>query len=208
MEQTIRPVTLYNISVELPLQRIYTRLGFRKRTTSLTEAEADRIRHILDTGMLSVHLSGVYVRKSIKRCSADQIVLDGGTVWESQKLAALLSDAREVYILGATAGQEIITARDQYLEQGKTLNAVLIDALASEMVESAMQWLHDHVGKLLRKELKTVTKRRYSPGYGDFSLHHQREIVSLLQFEQLGVTLNQHYLLIPEKSVTAVVGIL
>ena len=208
MEQTTRPVILYNISVELPLQRIYTRLGFRKTTTKLHEAEQIKIQRILADGVISCHLSGVYVRRKIEKHEAQTIVLEDGMTWESKKIAEFLSEVHEVFILGATAGQEIVALRDQHLEQGKTLNAVLLDALASEMVESAVQWLHEYLGKCLRKELKTVTKRRYSPGYGDFSLYHQRAIVSLLQFDELGVQLNEYCLLIPEKSVTAVVGIL
>ncbi len=202
-----RPVIIYNISVELPLQRIYTRLGYRKATTHVHDAEAAKIRSILEDGMIACHLAGAYVRRTIKQHEAHAIALEGGIVWEGSNIARFLSDIQEVFILGATGGTEIIALRDRYLEKGKTTNAVLVDALASEMVESAVQWLHDYVGKTLRKELKTVTTRRYSPGYGDFSLHHQREIVSLLAFDTLGVQLNDHCLLIPEKSVTAVVGI-
>lgn len=203
-----RPVIIRHIAVELPLKRIYTRLGYRKASTRLTETDEAKIRRILDDGLLACELSGVYVRKRIERRGSDQVVLDdGGIVWHSRKLAQMLADSQEVFALGATAGEEIVTARDQAMERGNTLTAVLFDALASEMVESAVQWLHDSVAKMLRKELKTVTTRRYSPGYGDFALHHQHGIAALLNFDALGVRVNEHALLLPEKSVTAVVGI-
>ena len=52
------------------------------------------------------------------------------------------------------------------------------------------------------------TKPRFSPGYGDFSLEHQRDFMRILDLENsLGLTLTGSLLLVPEKSVTAVIGL-
>ena len=48
---------------------------------------------------------------------------------------------------------------------------------------------------------------RYSPGYGDFSLDHQQDVIALLGAgKELGITLTEGALMAPGKSVTALIG--
>ncbi|HAR48794.1 MAG TPA: methionine synthase, partial [Smithella sp.] len=44
-------------------------------------------------------------------------------------------------------------------------------------------------------------------GYADFNLGNQKAIYEILQMEKIGVTMTPHFILIPEKSVTAISGI-
>jgi len=49
---------------------------------------------------------------------------------------------------------------------------------------------------------------RFSPGYGDYPLEKQREVVKILNTEKkLGLSLTDSLLLNPTKSVTAVIGL-
>ena len=49
---------------------------------------------------------------------------------------------------------------------------------------------------------------RFSPGYGDFHLKHQKDMILLLDCpRKIGLTLTDSLLLAPSKSVTAVMGI-
>ena len=53
-----------------------------------------------------------------------------------------------------------------------------------------------------------VPTRRYSPGYGDLPLSVQPALLDALDAgRRLGVTLTESLLMVPMKSVTAVVGI-
>jgi hypothetical protein len=49
---------------------------------------------------------------------------------------------------------------------------------------------------------------RYSPGYGDFPLSEQRHIFALLDVtRRIGVSLTEGGLMLPQKSVTALIGL-
>ena len=49
---------------------------------------------------------------------------------------------------------------------------------------------------------------RFSPGYGDFSIAHQRDITRELDTaRRLGLTVTESLMLAPMKSVTAVIGL-
>ena len=49
---------------------------------------------------------------------------------------------------------------------------------------------------------------RYSPGYGDFPLAAQRTLLGLLDASrQVGVSLTDSLLMVPSKSVSAIIGV-
>ena len=49
---------------------------------------------------------------------------------------------------------------------------------------------------------------RFSPGYGDFSLSCQRAVLDALDAgKHLGIKLTDSFLMMPSKSVTAVIGV-
>ena len=49
---------------------------------------------------------------------------------------------------------------------------------------------------------------RYSPGYGDWPLDAQRELLALLDTPRaIGVSLTDSLLMVPSKSVSAVIGV-
>ncbi len=49
--------------------------------------------------------------------------------------------------------------------------------------------------------------RRFSAGYADFNLENQRAIYDILQMGKIDVTITSSFILLPEKSVTAISGI-
>ena len=49
---------------------------------------------------------------------------------------------------------------------------------------------------------------RFSPGYGDFDIHHQDDILRMLDTaKKIGLTMTDSYMLTPTKSVTAIIRI-
>lgn len=57
-------------------------------------------------------------------------------------------------------------------------------------------------------ERNLYLRPRYSPGYGDLSLETQTFFFSALEIsKRIGVTLNASYLMIPFKSITAIIGL-
>ena len=68
----------------------------------------------------------------------------------------------------------------------------------------------DEVNERIKQEAADkglYTRPRFSPGYGDFPLDNQRDIFQALQVEKrVGIALTESLLMIPSKSVTAVIG--
>lgn len=85
--------------------------------------------------------------------------------------------------------------------------ALILDSCASAAVEN----LCDNLETDLRAEVEAeglFLTDRFSPGYGDLPLSFQRDFCALLNAQrQIGLTVSESSLLIPRKSVTAVLGI-
>ena len=109
--------------------------------------------------------------------------------------------------MGATAGNAIMDAIGEKTLRQEMTAAVVYDATASEMADAALDWITGFINRQIRREGKSLLERRFSAGYGDFALENQKLIYDKLRMGDIGVSLSERFLLIPEKSVTAVSGI-
>lgn len=122
---------------------------------------------------------------------------------ESEKLVRNLSGCSGAFVFVATTSLAV----DRLIKKHSSLRlsrAVVIDAVASAAVEGLCDLLCDK----LKNEYKVDFRPRFSPGYGDLSIACQSEVLSACEAtRKIGVTLNSSFMMIPSKSVSAVVGV-
>ena len=130
----------------------------------------------------------------------------GGVLIRSKNLARTLKGCTSVYLMATTLGLAVdrLIARASAVRMS---DAVLYQAAAAAMIEAYC----DEVNDTLRHEAERVglsCRPRFSPGYGDFRIEHQRDISRLLDTpKRIGLTVTESCLLVPVKSVTAVIGL-
>jgi hypothetical protein len=199
---------LEKIIIEPPTAKIYSRLGFKKKITSLSSSQRQQTDRHIEEAVSLISLQASFLVLPITKNDGRKILLASGLSFDSAKLASFLGDCREAALMGATAGGKIMEAIRNKTNLGDLTCAVVYDATASEMADAALDWIMDYINRQLRRESKHLLPRRFSAGYADFALENQREIYQKLQLEKIGVTLTPSYLMMPEKSVTAISGIL
>src|SRR4030043_456680 len=200
-------VYLEKIAIAPPTAKIYQRTGFKKKTTQLSASKQKETDGYIEEAVSLILLQGSFLRLSIDNNDGKSITFSGGLKFASAKLSAFLRDCPEAALLGATAGNAIMKAIVEKTSQGNLTAAVVYDATASEMTDAALDWIMDYLNQLIRREGKTLLPRRFSAGYADFDLKNQKAIYQKLQMEKIGVTITDKFILLPEKSVTAVCGI-
>lgn len=124
----------------------------------------------------------------------------------SRNLRTNLADCKMVVLFAATLGVEVDRQIRKYqlVDMSK---AVVMQACAAVVLEEFCDDLQKQIGEQLRLEGKYI-RPRFSPGYGDFSILHQKDILAMLDApKMIGVTMTDSYMLTPTKSVTAVIGI-
>lgn len=195
------------ITLPTPKDRIYSRLGFAKGITKLDDKQRKEVEGYIEKALEIVELKGVGAILPINKIEASKIILAEDITFESEALAKFLADSKEVLLMAATSGSGIVKAISKDSAGKDVTAAVVFDAVASEMTDNALSWISSYFNRQLSRESKQLTSRRFSAGYGDFLLENQKIIYDLLKLGQLGISLSDKYILIPEKSVTAVAGI-
>ncbi len=117
-----------------------------------------------------------------------------------------LSSATQVIFLSATVGEMVEEAASDAFAKGEYALGMLIDAAATAAVEQTA----DELEKLLVNKFAKLGFKmtfRFSPGYGDWDLSEQDKVAKLANAEAIGVSLTDSLMLMPRKSITAVIGL-
>jgi hypothetical protein len=117
-----------------------------------------------------------------------------------------LKYSNRCFLMAATIGSEIDYII-RYYEKADLTKAVIIDACATAAIEALCDEVEERVKEEALKEGFGITYR-YSPGYGDLPIELQPSILNLLETQKkIGLTVSDSLILLPRKSVSAVIGI-
>jgi len=200
-------MTFDPITVSVSGDKIYTRMGYVQGVTSCSRARQKEIDQALDEGRSLCRIRGTALRLGIRENRNGHIILSSGTILLSNDLGRMIEDCEEVLLMAVTAGSSVTAAISRASEDEGLFRGVVYDAVASELVDAGLQWIMDYVNRQLSRERKHCLKRRFSAGYGDLELKTQKKIYDLLDLNRLDIKISPGYMLVPEKSVTAVTGI-
>lgn len=123
-----------------------------------------------------------------------------------RSIAGCLAGASGAALLACTLGAPA-DRRIRTLGATDPLAQLVYDAACSDLVEWAVDAVQDEIAAWARSR-GLRCGRRFSPGYGDFALSVQPVLLDVLDApRRLGLTASREHLLVPTKSVTAVVGL-
>lgn len=134
----------------------------------------------------------------------DETIFIGPMRINSKNLSKNLKNCQEVVVMAATLGMEVDRRLKRYSITDMS-RAVVLQACAAAFLEEYCE----NCQKKIRLEMKGKYLRpRFSPGYGDFSIEHQEDILQMLEAsKKIGLGRTESYMLVPTKSVTAIIGI-
>ena len=123
---------------------------------------------------------------------------------QGKDVRALLADCDRAILFGVTLGAEA----EALLRRTQAVNmtdAVVLNACASAAVENVCDNLCADLALQVAPRFLTD---RFSPGYGDMPLEQQAQLCRALDItRRIGVSLTSGGMMIPQKSVTAIVGV-
>ncbi|MDY0257632.1 methionine synthase [Gudongella oleilytica] len=121
-------------------------------------------------------------------------------------IAKHLEKSNKCVLLAVSLGHRVDT-RIRYYEKTSMTKALIMDACATAAIEDAC----DRICKKIENELvegNDILTSRFSPGYGDLPLEIQKDFLTTLDAKKsIGLSASASSILIPRKSVTAIVGI-
>ena len=186
--------------IEIPRQSIRRYLG-------MARAQLDETIEGMIQGCLAEFLQAAQFKACCRLLpvKAQEGGLDFGAFFAPGKgLAKNLAGCPQAIVFVATTGMvsELQRKRAAVTSPAK---ALVLDAIGTAAIEQfcdllGQQWAAELRGQYLRP--------RFSPGYGDLPLALQTPLLGALGAQKnIGVTLTESLLMIPQKSVSAIVGV-
>ncbi|MBF0432315.1 MAG: hypothetical protein HQK83_13605 [Fibrobacteria bacterium] len=193
---------------ELPVSReaITTAMGYPK--DAVPEYIDETISEVFSSFQEYNDLEGGYrVLDEIEAINnKTELVIAGKNFVTGKIIAHRIQKADKVAVFVCTAGKTISSRSKDLFKADDPYTGYIIDAIASETVEKAM----DNVQEQLSLEMETAglnITNRYSPGYCGWPVSDQHKLFSLVPKGFCGVSLTDSALMIPEKSVSGIIGI-
>jgi len=150
----------------------------------------------------------LYQKFPIKR-NDSKLKVEGTTlVLKGESIRKHLNNSEEVYIMAATLGAQV-DRKISYYEKISVTKSMIFDACATTAIEAGCDQVEEEIKKeVLAAGNKGITFR-YSPGYGDLEIDIQKEILRILNApKKIGLTASKYNILLPAKSVTAIIGVI
>ncbi len=129
----------------------------------------------------------------------------GSLTVKSKSLGKNLRGCDKIVLFGATLGIGVdqLLSRTSKTDMAKT---VVLQACAAALLEEYCDECQDRIRQEMESEGRYL-RPRFSPGYGDFPIECQRDLVRMLDCaKSIGLTLTESCMMAPSKSVTAVIG--
>lgn len=185
-------------------------LKINKKIATLDDIEEESLRNTIlnniEQGYRLIHPKAVY--RTCEICSVEDEVVtlqESATLLRGQSMTKLLSLCKKVTLLAVTIGDQL-EKKVESLGTTSITDGFILDAVGSTMADYFAQKVDVLISsqQILRQGYKPTT--RYSPGYGDWSLTNQTELLTILSADKIGLGVNESCILIPRKSVTALIG--
>ncbi len=183
---------------DLNYNEILMYLGHRGQDVT-PEVDA-QIKKCMDEIMTCAAPRLVYARMPVKNGQICGFPMGGNDIRE------LLTPCKEAVLLAVTLGAKVeqVLMRREVTDMAE---AVIMDSCASVAVENVCDHFEEDMRGELEKEGLYLTSR-VSPGYGDLPLGLQQDMCRILNTSRrIGLTVTETSIMVPRKSVTAIMGI-
>ena len=117
-----------------------------------------------------------------------------------------LATSLKVAVIAVTIGATLEELVSGYFAKNEYTLGLLLDAAGTTSVEIAADQACELIKQQANKEGYS-TLFRFSPGYGQWDITVQPEILSLAHAEEINITATPACMLLPRKSITAVIGL-
>jgi len=190
--------------LELNRNEVLRYLGYRNQV--LDEQLEQQTDLLMDEIKDASEVKCIFGTFPINREKGGLFIGDGQLELPGSAIARHLEDSEECILMAATLGINV-DRRIRYYGKSDVAKAMIFDACATAYIEAACDDLCRKIDAELFKKGQSLTFR-FSPGYGNLPISIQKNFLKVLNAEKkIGLTASSANILMPGKSVTAVMGI-
>ncbi|MBO8433869.1 MAG: Vitamin B12 dependent methionine synthase activation subunit [Tyzzerella sp.] len=189
--------------MDIKRSEVYRYLGYGRNIPD--DKVKDTVEECIDLVLNVADMKSIY-RIFDLSVNGDIIEIDGHFKATSKNLSKNLTGCESIVLFGATLGTGVDMLIKKYTKLDMSY-AVILQAVSATVIEEYCDICQREIEEKLSKEDKFI-RPRFSPGYGDFSIENQKMLVNMLECQKkIGLMLTESLMLVPSKSVTAVMGV-
>jgi hypothetical protein len=194
-----------DVDIEIDKNQLCQYIGYNDnhnlsaRISSLIDDYAEHAHHLINP-------SYSYIIKNVEWARGSIAFIEDSIIFKSQVIAQLLEHCHQVAIFLVTIGKYMEETTAQLAKDGLILQATVLDAIGSGAVEKVADLVQDKIKEIAEAQ-GLVTSQRFSPGYCDWNIGQQRMIFYALTGNTLGIRLTGECLMVPQKSISGIIGI-
>ena len=196
---------LTNLKIVVERERVMKRLSGSRINSPSSLPLLNLVEKELEVCYALIEPKASYVNLKVELAGGDSSRLGDDFVLKSRSLARLLSDCSYATIFVASIGGELEAEVERRFKQGDKSGGLVLDTVGSEAAESLARRMQVIIVERAKREGFSATAR-FSPGYGDLHLCAQEPILELTKASHIGVSLTESFMLVPRKSVSAIIG--
>jgi hypothetical protein len=193
------------------IREIKIKLGYRNIIRRQGISPSSSLRPELNTEIQEMYKLENFLEPSIafesyevKQANASQLTLGNGEIIVNSTIADKFSSAKRIVAAICTIGPLLEERAAKFLAQQEPLKAFILDAIGSAAIDS--------LGAEACSLIQTLHKgfevsSPLGPGMEDISIREQNRIFRLASAERIGVRVNSAGMLIPQKSISMILGV-
>lgn len=211
-----------NIKITIDFNEVLKEVGFKAKSSVLTPAMEKIVKEEIEKAEALIIPMAISTNFNLTSMTDDEVSTDcnslsplikgdmglldnSSLIFKTKYLSKHLKGCSRASLFVCTIGPKLEEKVKDYFTEGEQTRAYIMNGIGSATVEDVANYVNQLIIKEAEKEgFETV--KRFSPGYGDWNLSDQKAIFDVLKPSAIGVALNEKCLMIPEKSITAIVG--
>lgn len=193
--------------IVIPKNKVLARLGIMRGAEDKLAAVGELIDEQISLAEKIITPNQTIAFEQITLKSPDETDIHEAFSIKSVHIYNLLKESFSVYAFAVTIGAHLEEKRDSYIAEKETTRALILDAAGSVAAEELAEMANKEIDRTAEESGFAVT-RRFSPGFGDWPLSGQRNLLEWLGAERIGIILTDKFTMVPEKSVSAIIGII
>ena len=193
---------------EIPLHRHEIEKFMGYEAGSSPEPIPEMIEEAMEKAVFHCDIQGGYsVFSEIDKDKKKYLFRIENQVFDIKRIISnQLRKSEKAALFVCTAGKGMGEWSKKLMREGDLMMGYVVDVIGSEVVEKAMDLIHDRLAHEMAQEGYGVTDR-YSPGYCDWQVIEQQKLFSFFPKGFCNITLSASSLMDPIKSVSGIIGI-
>lgn len=203
MEYPLITYTASAYELDIDENEVLRYLGYSR--VNITDKDKKMIKPMIEGSRAYINPRACYRRFDISTYGEDRILLPYGEI-TSRHLTLNLKGCDGIYMFAATIGApyDRMMIKERVASMAR---AAIFQSIGATAVEAFVEKLCADLQEEALRNGESL-RHRYSPGFGDYDISHQKGLFKVLSPEKnAGITLNDSLIMSPEKSVTALIGI-